>query len=837
MKNSTRFAATRISDVRGARASYPARLRPTPPQLNAGAQSPAAILSFPSDGRAVALTQAASRCGRQEGGTQPAILVVDDNPDILDIYRKILAGDGPVSSKALNALEATIFREDAGRGIEQPVFPLDLVQDGQQACGMAQQARREGRPYAVAFVDMRMPGGWDGLETIGNLWRVDPDIQVVICTAYTDYSLDETLARLGRSDRFLILSKPFEKIEVLQLGCALSEKWRLQRERQAQLLELDRRVEERTRQLQQALGNVQHQASHDSLTGLPNRTLFMDLLRHSIACAKCSNGRIVTAFIDLDRFKWINDSLGHNIGDELLKEAARRMSACLRATDSVARIGGDEFVLLLSDGGSAEDAMRVVVRLMEAVAQPMTLAERQVTVTCSVGCSTYPEDGDDPDALLRFADAAMYRAKETGGGKVQLYNAELCARIEERVLIETELRRALERGQLALHYQPQVDLRSGCIDGVEALLRWHHPELGDIAPSRFIPIAEETGLIHAIGEWVLRQACAQGKLWQESEAIPVRVAVNVSAKQLDCSTFPFLVAQCLSDSGLEPDRLEIELTESAAMENPDKTILLMHRLKELGVSLSIDDFGTGYSNMNYMKQFPMDRLKLDGSFVRGITTDPKSLAIVDAIIAMSHRLGLKVVGEMAETEGQVVCLANRHCDLVQGYYFSRALPADACTKLLRSGALPVPDQIAGTRQERVLLLVVDEEPHVVSALQRELRLEGCRLLCAEHIDEALELLARHPVGVILSDLRMPQSNGIELLNKVKLMHPHIVRLILSGEQSFESVRSAINRGEVHKFLGKPWDSKELKAVIIEAFDLHERLMQESLSAVSDETSV
>ncbi|MBI3286097.1 MAG: EAL domain-containing protein [Burkholderiales bacterium] len=810
----------------------------TPPRYTAarmagrgGASSSAAVLRFPSGAQAISLTEAAGAGGHRQGGTLPAILVVDDNPDILDIYRKILTGDDAVSTQALSALEASIFREDAGpeiahiAHIAHIVFPLDLVQDGRQACGMAQQARRDGRPYAVAFVDMRMPGGWDGLETIENLWRVDPDIEVVICTAYTDYTLDETMARLACPDRFLILNKPFEKIEVLQLACALSEKWRLQRARQTRLDELERRVEERTLQLQEALGNVRHQASHDSLTGLPNRVLFMDLLRQAVACAKCRGGRIVTAFIDLDRFKWINDSLGHHIGDELLKLAARRMCACLRDTDTVARIGGDEFVLLLPDGGSAEESMRIVARLLAAVAQPMTLAGRQVTVGCSVGCSTYPEDGDDADALLRFADAAMYRAKEAGGGKVQLYNVELSERIEQRVLIETELRRALERGQLALHYQPQVDLRSGRIDGVEALLRWRHPELGEIGPARFIPVAEEMGLIAALGEWVLRQACAQGKLWQDAVATPVRVAVNVSAKQLDCSGFPFLVAQCLSDSGLAPERLEIELTESAAMENPDKTVLLMHRLKELGVSLSIDDFGTGYSNMNYMKQFPMDRLKLDGSFVRGITTDPKSLAIVDAIIAMSHRLGLKVVAEMAETEGQVVCLANRHCDQVQGYYFSRALPADACSKLLHSGALPLPAQIAGAGQERVLL-VVDDEAQVVSALQRELRPQTDRLLCAERVDEALELLARHPVGVILSDLRMPQSNGMELLNKVRLMYPHIVRLILSGEQSFESVRSAVNRGAAHKFLVKPWDGRELKDILNEAFDLHERLLLE-----------
>lgn len=392
--------------------------------------------------------------------------------------------------------------------------------------------------------------------------------------------------------------------------------------------------------------------------------------------------------------------------------------------------------------------------------------------------------------------------------------------------IEIALSRAIERDELELHYQPQVDLRSGRIDAVEALVRWRHPELGDVPPARFIPLAEKLGLIGVIGEWVIRQACTQGRLWKKSGLPPIRIAINVSAKQLDNPRFSTLIADSLSDNELDPTFLELEFTESVAIGSLDRTIPMMHMLKELGVSLSIDDFGTGFSNMNYLRQFPLDRLKLDGSFVRGITTDPRSLAIAEAIIVMSHRLGLQVVAERVETEGQVVCLANRNCDHVQGNYFSPALSGDACARLLRTGSLPVPNQDPGNPER--ILLALDDEPQVTAALKRELRFEGYRILCTDRVDEALELLARHPVGVVLCDLKMPQSGGLEFLGKVKTMLPNTVRLILSGDNDFVSARSAINHGAVYKFLSKPWDSRELKTVILDAFELHEWLLQESL---------
>ncbi|RJG02528.1 putative bifunctional diguanylate cyclase/phosphodiesterase [Noviherbaspirillum sedimenti] len=437
---------------------------------------------------------------------------------------------------------------------------------------------------------------------------------------------------------------------------------------------------------------LNHLATHDALTGLPNRNLLTDRLQQEIAYARHHNRQFMVSFIDLDRFKWINDSLGHEAGDTLLKTVSRRMSGCLRKEDAVARIGGDEFVLFLrhADKDNPYEHMHVVDRVVEAVSTPMTLNGHEVTITCSLGCSSYPDDGQSAEALLQCADAAMYKAKEMGRNKIRLFDPDLRAQIDRKVRLETDLQQAIERDELMLHYQPQVDLQSGRIVGLEALLRWRHPELGEIAPAEFIPLAEEMGLIMPIGAWVIQEACKQNKAWQQAGFPLIRVAVNLSPKQLNHPGLVDFVAGCLSATALDPACLELEFTESASMDDPNTIIPLMHQLKKLGVSLSIDDFGTGYSNMKYLKNFPIDKLKLDGSFVREITTDPRSLAIADAIIAMSHHLGLKVVAEMTETDAQIMLLIARACDQAQGYYFSKPVPAEQCARLLQMGCLPLP---------------------------------------------------------------------------------------------------------------------------------------------------
>jgi diguanylate cyclase (GGDEF)-like protein/PAS domain S-box-containing protein len=440
------------------------------------------------------------------------------------------------------------------------------------------------------------------------------------------------------------------------------------------------------RRLEMAL---HHQATHDALTGLPNRNLLVDRLHLAIAEARRYAERFMVAFIDLDRFKWINDSFGHDAGDLLLKTVSNRMSSCLRESDTIARLGGDEFVLVLRDSGNGEESMQVLNRVAACVSMPIALSGHEISVTCSMGCCRYPDDGDNPEALLRFSDAAMYRAKEIGRNNMQHYDVDLRQRFDERVMLATELRHALDRGEFALHYQLQIDLRSGAIIGIEALLRWQHPKLGNIEPARFIPIAEETGLIDRIGAWVILQACRQNKAWQRGGLMPVRVAVNVSARELARPGLVARVAQTLLEAELEPAYLELELTESASMDDPDKILPLMHALREMGVSLSIDDFGTGYSNMQYLQRFPVGKLKLDGSFIGQIVTNPGSLAITDAIVSVAHRLGMKVVAEMAETESQVALLTACGCDQVQGFFFGEPVCADECAALLRMGSVPL----------------------------------------------------------------------------------------------------------------------------------------------------
>jgi diguanylate cyclase (GGDEF)-like protein/PAS domain S-box-containing protein len=430
-----------------------------------------------------------------------------------------------------------------------------------------------------------------------------------------------------------------------------------------------------------------HQAKFDGLTGLANRNLLQDRLQQSIAAARRASKPLAVAFLDLDHFKHVNDSLGHTAGDALLVAVAERLRDCVRESDTVARLGGDEFVLVLqpgtaADGSSDGDITTLMHKLLSRVGQPFELGGREIRAACSVGVSVYPQDGQTADDLLRNADAAMYRAKELGRSRFQFFTADVHERVKRRMELETSLRLALEREEFELHYQPQVDLRSGAIVGVEALVRWRHPEKGLVGPNLFIPFAEETGLIVPIGQWVLERACRQNKAWQDAGLPAVPIAVNMSARQCEQQDLDQVVRRALQASGLEARYLELEITESISMAHPEQSVPLMHRLKEIGVSLSIDDFGTGFSNLSYLRRFPVDRLKIDLSFVREITTDPGSLAISEAIITMSHSLELQVIAEGVETLGQIELLGARHCDQIQGYFFSPPVPAAAFAHLL-----------------------------------------------------------------------------------------------------------------------------------------------------------
>lgn len=427
---------------------------------------------------------------------------------------------------------------------------------------------------------------------------------------------------------------------------------------------------------------LEYQANHDVLTGLPNRSLLLDRLRQSIAHAKRMDERFWVAFIDLDRFKYVNDTMGHSAGDQLLQQVARRLQSVIRETDTIARHGGDEFVLIIGANDTATTGTAIIQRIKDVLAQPIEVSGQEFFVTSSIGISAYPADGDDTETLIKNADIAMYRAKEMGRNNFQFYSSSMNEKALDRLKLEKDLRLAIERGEFALHYQPQQVISTGHIEGFEALIRWNHPVHGPISPERFIPMAEETGLIVQIGYWVIQTACVQNKKWHDGGRHQARVAVNVSARQFAESTFADTIVEILSSTGLPPCYLELELTESMVMEQTDYAINVLTTLKHIGVQISIDDFGTGYSSLAYLKRFPLDMLKIDRSFVRDIIVDKEDRSIVDAVISLAHSLGLKVIAEGVEDEAQAEYLWEHGCDLIQGYYLSKPMPVDLVEKFI-----------------------------------------------------------------------------------------------------------------------------------------------------------
>jgi diguanylate cyclase (GGDEF)-like protein/PAS domain S-box-containing protein len=430
---------------------------------------------------------------------------------------------------------------------------------------------------------------------------------------------------------------------------------------------------------------IEYLATHDGLTDLPNRNLIRDRIAQAIGHARRAGIHLALMFVDLDRFKVVNDGFGHPFGDLLLKAAGERFRAALRDDDTVARLGGDEFLILLTDLQHTADVYIVAQKILDALERPFALEGREVHVSASIGVSLYPQDGEDFDTLLGHADVAMYRAKDMGRGTYQFFTPAMSAGLKQRVELESQLRHALERNELQLAFQPKVDLASGAISGAEVLLHWSHPELGIIPPANFIPLAEETGLIVPIGEWVLRSACAQGKAWIDAGLPPVAIAVNVSARQFLHHDIVALVEAVLEQTGLPPGLLELELTETLIARDVEKVAATIQRLHSAGVRFSIDDFGTGYSNLSQLKRFRVDRLKIDQSFVRNLHTNRNDAAIALAIISLARALDLKVIAEGVETAEQCAFLRKHGCDEIQGYYFSRPVPADGLAGMLRAG--------------------------------------------------------------------------------------------------------------------------------------------------------
>jgi len=756
------------------------------------------------------------------------ILIIDDNRSIHEDFRKILV-TGPAQAE-LAALESRLFD-----GAPAPAtYDVDSAFQGEEGYEKILAAVEADRRYALVFVDMRMPPGWDGMQTIEKIWDADPEIQIVICTAFSDYSWEDLLARFGAADRLLILKKPFDTAEVCQLACALTEKWHLAKHAHLRLSQMKAMVAEQTRQLsnevrehrrsterlrisedryalaaaaandglwdwnlqtnkvfysprwKEMLGlgdaisdapdewldrihpddvalvqanlqahfsgqcshfqseyrimrrdarycwmlcrglavrddqgrairiaasqtditdrkvaeqQLRHAALHDALTGLANRTTLMDRLHSNLhRLGQYPSFRFAVLFLDLDRFKGINDSLGHLIGDELLVATAARLGNCLeKATESLEieestlfRIGGDEFVALLIGLPNDTAVSTVADQLQAALAQPFSLHDHEVFISCSIGVALANSTYQRAEEILRDADTAMYQAKAAGKSRFAIFGEQMHATTMARWRMENELRGAIEHEELILHYQPIISLASARVVELEALVRWQHPQRGLVAPMDFIPLTEETGMIVPIGMMAMRMACNDIRRWsvQLPEFANVSVGVNISGKQLLKHGLADDILQLLLDTGVGPHQLRLEITETSLLERDAESMAAVNELCVLDLRLQLDDFGTGYSSLSYLHRLPLDALKIDRSFIASMDADPINRSIVQAIVSLAHSLNLFVIAEGIETPQQVQFLRSINCDYGQGFYFSKPLPAPKVAEYLISQNRP-----------------------------------------------------------------------------------------------------------------------------------------------------
>lgn len=758
------------------------------------------------------------------------ILVVDDNRTIHDDFRKILAARADDTDLA--RAEAEILGATAPTAPETvtEVFDLDSAYQGQQAWEMVKAAVAGGEHYAMAFVDMRMPPGWDGVETIAKMWEADANVQVVICTAYSDYSWEEIIKKLGNVDRLLILKKPFDTVEVCQLAIALTQKWHLAKHAHLKLNQLQAMVQEQTSILQAEVAErrrseeamrvsqgryalavsgandgiwdwdipantvfystrwksmlgmsenevstspdewfnrihpedvervkanlnlhltgkseqfhseyrmrhkdqqyrwilsrgvavfdsaakplrtagsqtditdrkmaeeqLRHDAMHDNLTGLCNRALLMDRMEHRLKRGhRAEDAMFAVIFVDLDRFKIVNDSLGHDAGDKLLVSIAERLCSAIRGADTLARgepdqlarIGGDEFVVLLDAIRTPADATRVCQRILDALAQPFLINGEMIRSSASLGIAISNGNYQRAADILRDADTALYTAKNNGRGSYHIFHPDMHAAAMQRLWMESELRRAIGGAELSLVYQPIFALDTRQIIEVEALLRWHHPERGMIPPTDFISLAEETGLIFPLGQWVLHKACRQMKQWQTEvpQLASVSIGVNISSSQFARRGITELVLQTLKETRLEARHLKLEITETALIDNVAPAIAELNALRAVGVQFHLDDFGTGYSSLGYLHQMPIEALKIDRSFVGAIGSDRTGTSIVHAIIALAHSLNMRAIAEGVENEIQLAKLTSLGCNYAQGYHFAKPLSPNDLVEFVR----------------------------------------------------------------------------------------------------------------------------------------------------------
>jgi len=586
------------------------------------------------------------------------ILLVDELPSIHEDFRRILSGADPA---------------------RRPSFDLDSAYLGGEALSMVRSSMEGATPYALAFVDVRLPQGRDGVEIIEEIWNVDPQVQVVICTDHPDDSWDAILGRLGGQDRLLVLKKPLDDVEVTQLATALTTRWELTRHAELEvsrlevaILEQSQALELANRELQELGEEVTKLATHDSLTGLPNRLLFADRALQVLAVARRDGSRPAVLRVDLDHFKEVNDTLGHHHGDLLLIQVAQRLSRVLRPSDTVARFGGDEFVLLLSDGGS-EAGAEVARRIADVLEAPFRLGDSTVGVEASVGIAASGSDQHPSmEELLRQAGIAMYRAKTDRSGHAH-YAACTDDGTQNRLMLIGELRQALERGELVVYYQPKVAVDTGELLGVEALVRWQHPTRGLLLPGEFIALAEGSTLIQRLTRVVLDSALLSCRTSLD-EGLTLPVAVNVSARSLCDPQFPAMVSDRLAHARVSASLLTIELTEGTVLAYPGMARGILQKLRDTGVHISVDDYGTGYSSMAYLKHLPVTELKIDRGFIKDLVDDPHDVVMVQSATELGHNLGLSVVAEGVEDEMTLVTLKSIGVDIAQGFHLGHPMP-------------------------------------------------------------------------------------------------------------------------------------------------------------------
>jgi len=608
------------------------------------------------------------------------ILVIDDNDAIHQDFKKTLnAQASSISATELADAEALLFgKANTTPQSQSTNFQLDSALQGQDGYDMVCQAIKEGNPYAMAFVDMRMPPGWDGVTTIEKLWEADASLQVVICTAYADQTWDDITERLGKTDKLLVLKKPFDDIEVSQIALALTRKWDMTKQAQLKLDELEKIVKDRTETLA-------YIANHDRLTSLPNREYFTQQLQKAIDERSERSGELGVFFIDFDRFKLINDSLGHDIGDQLLISIAERMMATMTGFATaksikkehwwVGRIGGDEFVVFVDGLSDADAANECAESMRDAMHKAFNLHGHEVYTSPSIGVTTSTIEASSPDQMLRDADAAMYVAKAEGRDRWVVFDRSMHEHSRERLELENAMRRALQDNEFEVYYQPIVCSESARITSVESLVRWNHPKRGLISPGIFIPVAEETGMIMELGAKVLHDAARQTATWRKT--LPgcesLNVSVNLSKRQMLEPNLIDLVANSITRSGLPLEGVILEITESVVMEHPEVVSPVLEKLRTMGVSLAMDDFGIGHSSLTCLHTFPIDVLKIDRAFVQNLENNPAYSAVVQAIVTLASNLGMNVTAEGIETRGQLAQIQALDCHAAQGYLFAKPM--------------------------------------------------------------------------------------------------------------------------------------------------------------------